>query len=147
MRERLVQQQQQTQAALAQVHLVRDQLQAETAARLEAQARAHQLLLHNRELLDHVQLLVGELQVIEERDAVRDKVTCDDAASPVASSTSLSSDEAKRSPAEEASVRLLRDLERLNSAPAGATLPRASRAGSERAAHAARPAVNRHVSK
>ena len=78
MRERLVQQQQQTQAALAQVHLVRDQLQAETAARLEAQARTHQLLLHNRELLDHVQVLVSELQSMEERDAaasaVRDKV-------------------------------------------------------------------------
>ena len=78
MRERLVQQQQQTQAALAQVHLVRDQLQAETAARLEVQARTHQLLLHNRELLDHVQLLVAELQSLEERDAavtaVRDKV-------------------------------------------------------------------------
>ena len=94
MRERLVQQQQQTQAALAQVHLVRDQLQAETAARLEAQARTHQLLLHNRELLDHVQVLVSELQSMEERDAaasaVRDKVRPATAVS--AAGTSLGSD-------------------------------------------------------
>ncbi|KAF0288875.1 Dystrophin-like protein 1 [Amphibalanus amphitrite] len=151
MRERLVQQQQQTQAALAQVHLVRDQLQAETAARLEAQARTHQLLLHNRELLDHVQVLVSELQSMEERDAaasaVRDKGGCDDAVSPVASSTSLSSEEAKRPSAADRSAQLVRDLERLNSAPAG-TLARVSRSGSDRATHGAgRPAINRHVSK
>ncbi|XP_075229112.1 capon-like protein isoform X2 [Lycorma delicatula] len=62
LREQLEQQNQQTAAAVAQVHLLRDQLAAETAARLEAQARTHQLLVHNKELLDHISALVGHLQ-------------------------------------------------------------------------------------
>lgn len=62
LREQLEQQVQQTQAAMAQVNLLRDQLAAEKAARMEAQARTHQLLGHNRELLDHITALVAHLQ-------------------------------------------------------------------------------------
>lgn len=65
LRQQLEQQQHQTQVAIAQVHLLKDQLSAETAARIEAQARAHQLLLHNKDLLDHVSQLVTRLQSLE----------------------------------------------------------------------------------
>ncbi|KAK1155466.1 carboxyl-terminal PDZ ligand of neuronal nitric oxide synthase protein-like [Acipenser oxyrinchus oxyrinchus] len=61
----LHQQQQQTQVAVAQVQLLKDQLSAETAARIEAQARVHQLLLQNRDLLQHVALLVTQLKELE----------------------------------------------------------------------------------
>ncbi|XP_047560074.1 uncharacterized protein C1orf226 homolog isoform X4 [Lutra lutra] len=61
----LQQQQQQTQVAVAQVHLLKDQLAAEAAARLEAQARVHQLLLQNKDLLQHVSLLVKQVQELE----------------------------------------------------------------------------------
>ncbi|XP_015222411.1 carboxyl-terminal PDZ ligand of neuronal nitric oxide synthase protein isoform X2 [Lepisosteus oculatus] len=61
----LHQQQQQTQVAVAQVQLLRDQLSAETTARIEAQARVHQLLLQNRDLLQHVALLVKQLKDLE----------------------------------------------------------------------------------
>jgi len=62
LREQLDQQHQQTQAAVAQLQLAREQLAAEQSARLEAQARTHQLLVHNRELLDHIAALVSHLQ-------------------------------------------------------------------------------------
>ncbi|KAJ8915789.1 hypothetical protein NQ315_004601 [Exocentrus adspersus] len=62
LREQLEQQSQQTHAAMAQLQLVREQLAAEQSARLEAQARTHQLLVHNRELLDHIAALVAHLQ-------------------------------------------------------------------------------------
>ncbi|KAG5898192.1 hypothetical protein JTB14_013234 [Gonioctena quinquepunctata] len=62
MREQLEQQSQQTHAAMAQLQLTKEQLAAEQSARLEAQARTHQLLVHNRELLDHIAALVAHLQ-------------------------------------------------------------------------------------
>ncbi|KAJ0183937.1 hypothetical protein K1T71_000360 [Dendrolimus kikuchii] len=62
LRERLEQQAQQTRAAVAQLLLLRDQLAAEQAARCEAQARTHQLLVHNKELLEHIAALVAHLQ-------------------------------------------------------------------------------------
>uniref|UniRef100_A0A671FC87 Carboxyl-terminal PDZ ligand of neuronal nitric oxide synthase protein n=1 Tax=Rhinolophus ferrumequinum TaxID=59479 RepID=A0A671FC87_RHIFE len=61
----LQQQAQQTQVAVAQVHLLKDQLAAEAAARLEAQARVHQLLLQNRDALQHIALLVRQVQELE----------------------------------------------------------------------------------
>ncbi|KAG7313296.1 hypothetical protein JYU34_000406, partial [Plutella xylostella] len=68
LRERLDQQAQQTRVAVAQLILLRDQLAAEQAARCEAQARTHQLLVHNKELLEHISALVAHLQ---ERDTTR----------------------------------------------------------------------------
>ncbi|XP_045462007.1 capon-like protein isoform X2 [Harmonia axyridis] len=62
LREQLEQQSQQTQAAMAQLQLAKEQLAAEQAARMEAQSRTHQLLVHNRELLDHIAALVSHLQ-------------------------------------------------------------------------------------
>nr|XP_056701364.1 carboxyl-terminal PDZ ligand of neuronal nitric oxide synthase protein [Euleptes europaea] len=61
----LQQQQQQTEVAVAQVHLLKDQLATEAAARLEAQARVHQLLLQNKDLLQHISLLVKQVQELE----------------------------------------------------------------------------------
>ncbi|KAG9467302.1 hypothetical protein GDO78_015201, partial [Eleutherodactylus coqui] len=47
------------------VHLLKDQLAAETAARVESQARVRQLLLTNRDLLQHISLLVKQLKELE----------------------------------------------------------------------------------
>lgn len=49
------------------MQLLKDQLAAETAARIEAQARVRQLLLTNRDLLQHVSLLVRQLKALESR--------------------------------------------------------------------------------
>ncbi|KAL4660120.1 carboxyl-terminal PDZ ligand of neuronal nitric oxide synthase protein-like [Arapaima gigas] len=65
LQQQLVQQQQQTQVAVAQVRLLKDQLAAEAAARIEAQARVHQLLLQNKDMLQHVSLLVKQIQELE----------------------------------------------------------------------------------
>ncbi|XP_015185069.1 PREDICTED: carboxyl-terminal PDZ ligand of neuronal nitric oxide synthase protein-like isoform X2 [Polistes dominula] len=62
LRERLEQQSQQTRAAVAHAKLLQDQLAAETAARIEAQTRTHQLLVQNKELLEHIGALVGHLR-------------------------------------------------------------------------------------
>ncbi|XP_003424009.1 carboxyl-terminal PDZ ligand of neuronal nitric oxide synthase protein isoform X1 [Nasonia vitripennis] len=62
LRERLDQQSQQTRAAVAHARLLQDQLAAETAARVEAQARTHQLLVQNKELLEHIAALVSHLR-------------------------------------------------------------------------------------
>uniref|UniRef100_A0A672RLZ7 Si:dkey-34e4.1 n=2 Tax=Sinocyclocheilus grahami TaxID=75366 RepID=A0A672RLZ7_SINGR len=67
LQQQLQQQQQQTQIAVAQVQLLKDQLAAETAGRNEAQARTHQLLLQNRDLLQHTALLVKHLSQLEIR--------------------------------------------------------------------------------
>ncbi|KAF5276477.1 hypothetical protein FQA39_LY06546 [Lamprigera yunnana] len=69
LKEQLDQQNQQTQAAVAQLQLVREQLAAEQSARMEAQARTHQLLVHNKELLDHIAALVAHLQGGEKTSA------------------------------------------------------------------------------
>ena len=45
--------------------MLKDQLAAEAAARLEAQARVHQLLLQNKDALQHVSLLVRQVQELE----------------------------------------------------------------------------------
>ncbi|XP_076010536.1 carboxyl-terminal PDZ ligand of neuronal nitric oxide synthase protein-like isoform X2 [Genypterus blacodes] len=65
LQQQLQQQQQQTQVAVAQVHLLKDQMSAEATARLEAQARVHQLLLQNKDLLQHISLLVKQIQELE----------------------------------------------------------------------------------
>ncbi|KAG1706141.1 Dystrophin-like protein 1 [Nymphon striatum] len=64
-KQQLEQQKQQTQVAASQVRLLRDQLQAESAARIESQARTHQLLIANNDLLEHIQNLVKQLQEFE----------------------------------------------------------------------------------
>lgn len=66
----LQQQQQHTQVAVAQVQLLKDQVAAETAARMEAQARVHQLLLQNRDLLQHLALLVQQLKELEGQEGL-----------------------------------------------------------------------------
>uniref|UniRef100_A0A8C7XVB5 Carboxyl-terminal PDZ ligand of neuronal nitric oxide synthase protein n=1 Tax=Oryzias sinensis TaxID=183150 RepID=A0A8C7XVB5_9TELE len=67
LQQQLQQQQQHTQVVIAQVQLLKDQMAAETAARMEAQARIHQLLLQNRDLLQHLALLVRQLKELEAR--------------------------------------------------------------------------------
>ncbi|XP_038827264.1 carboxyl-terminal PDZ ligand of neuronal nitric oxide synthase protein [Salvelinus namaycush] len=67
LQQQIQQQQQHTQVAVAQVQLLKDQMSVETAARVEAQARVHQLLLQNRDLLQHLSLLVTQLKHLESK--------------------------------------------------------------------------------
>lgn len=68
LQQQLLQQQQQTQVAVAQVQLLKDQLAAESSARLETQARLHTLLLQNRDLLQHIAQLVTHIAQLENGD-------------------------------------------------------------------------------
>ncbi|XP_073414804.1 carboxyl-terminal PDZ ligand of neuronal nitric oxide synthase protein-like isoform X2 [Dendrobates tinctorius] len=61
----LLQQQQQTQVAVAQAQLLKDQLAAETMARIESQSRVRQLLQTNGDLLQHMSQLVKKLKELE----------------------------------------------------------------------------------
>ncbi|KAM9441425.1 carboxyl-terminal PDZ ligand of neuronal nitric oxide synthase protein isoform 1-T1 [Clarias gariepinus] len=65
LQQQVLQQQHQAQVAVAQVQLLKDQIAAETTARMEAQARSHQLLLQNRDLLQHIALLVQHVREME----------------------------------------------------------------------------------
>ncbi|PAA48543.1 hypothetical protein BOX15_Mlig030043g1 [Macrostomum lignano] len=67
MQQQLEHRAQQTQTALAEVQLLRDQLAAESAARTEAQSRAQRLLDQNRDLLDHLNQLVHRTRALELR--------------------------------------------------------------------------------
>ncbi|XP_061656607.1 carboxyl-terminal PDZ ligand of neuronal nitric oxide synthase protein isoform X2 [Syngnathoides biaculeatus] len=72
LQQQLQQQQQHTQVAVAQVQLLKDQMAAESAARMEAQARSHQLLMQNRDLLQHLAQLVQQLRQMEGGPGVRE---------------------------------------------------------------------------
>ncbi|KAK6310369.1 hypothetical protein J4Q44_G00184240 [Coregonus suidteri] len=61
----LQQQEQQAQAAAAQVCVLQDQLSVEVCARTDAQARVQRLLLQNTDLLQHISLLVKQIQELE----------------------------------------------------------------------------------
>ncbi|XP_071062392.1 carboxyl-terminal PDZ ligand of neuronal nitric oxide synthase protein-like [Pseudochaenichthys georgianus] len=56
---------QQALAASEQVHLLQDQLSVEVCARTETQARVQRLLLQNTDLLQHISLLVKQIQELE----------------------------------------------------------------------------------
>ncbi|XP_064847951.1 carboxyl-terminal PDZ ligand of neuronal nitric oxide synthase protein-like isoform X1 [Oncorhynchus masou masou] len=61
----LQQQEQQAQAAAAQTCVLQDQLSVEVRARTDAQARVQRLLLQNTDLLQHISLLVKQIQELE----------------------------------------------------------------------------------
>uniref|UniRef100_A0A3Q1J7R6 Carboxyl-terminal PDZ ligand of neuronal nitric oxide synthase protein n=2 Tax=Anabas testudineus TaxID=64144 RepID=A0A3Q1J7R6_ANATE len=65
LRKQLQQQEQQALAAAAQVHVLQDQLSVEVCARTEAQARVQRLLQQNTDLLQHISLLVKQIQELE----------------------------------------------------------------------------------
>ncbi|XP_061654436.1 carboxyl-terminal PDZ ligand of neuronal nitric oxide synthase protein-like isoform X2 [Phyllopteryx taeniolatus] len=65
LQKQLAQQEQQALAASAQVHALRGQLSAEACARSEAQTRVQKLLQQNTDLLQHISLLVKQIQELE----------------------------------------------------------------------------------
>ncbi|CAN9503134.1 unnamed protein product [Ophioblennius macclurei] len=65
LRKQLQQQEQQALAASAQVHVLQEQLSVEVCARTEAQARVQRLLQQNTDLLQHISLLVKQIQELE----------------------------------------------------------------------------------
>ncbi|KAM6918361.1 carboxyl-terminal PDZ ligand of neuronal nitric oxide synthase protein-like [Xenentodon cancila] len=65
----LQQQEQQGQAASAQIHVLQEQLSVEMCARTEAQARVQRLLQQNTDLLQHISLLVKQIQELELKSA------------------------------------------------------------------------------
>ncbi|XP_058494765.1 carboxyl-terminal PDZ ligand of neuronal nitric oxide synthase protein-like [Solea solea] len=65
LQKQLQQQEQQALAAAAQVHVLQEQLSVEARARSEAQARVQRLLQQNTDLLQHISLLVKQIQELE----------------------------------------------------------------------------------
>uniref|UniRef100_A0A3B3U1X6 Carboxyl-terminal PDZ ligand of neuronal nitric oxide synthase protein n=1 Tax=Poecilia latipinna TaxID=48699 RepID=A0A3B3U1X6_9TELE len=69
LQKQLQQQEQQSLAASAQVHVLQEQLSVEMCARTEAQARVQRLLQQNTDLLQHISLLVKQIQELELKSA------------------------------------------------------------------------------
>ncbi|XP_035761964.1 carboxyl-terminal PDZ ligand of neuronal nitric oxide synthase protein-like [Neolamprologus brichardi] len=65
LQKQLQQQEQQALAASAQVNVLQEQLSVEACARTEAQARVQRLLQQNTDLLQHISLLVKQIQELE----------------------------------------------------------------------------------
>ncbi|XP_068196974.1 carboxyl-terminal PDZ ligand of neuronal nitric oxide synthase protein-like [Antennarius striatus] len=65
LQKQLQQQEQQAQVASAQVHVLQEQLSLEVSARTDAQARVQRLLQQNTDLLQHISLLVKQIQELE----------------------------------------------------------------------------------
>ncbi|XP_014193411.1 carboxyl-terminal PDZ ligand of neuronal nitric oxide synthase protein isoform X2 [Haplochromis burtoni] len=65
LQKQLQQQEQQALAASAQVNVLQEQLSVELCARTEAQARVQRLLQQNTDLLQHISLLVKQIQELE----------------------------------------------------------------------------------
>ncbi|XP_028329590.1 carboxyl-terminal PDZ ligand of neuronal nitric oxide synthase protein-like [Gouania willdenowi] len=65
LQKQLQQQEQKALAASAQVHVLQEQLSVEVCARTEAQARVQRLLQQNTDLLQHISLLVKQIQELE----------------------------------------------------------------------------------
>eukprot|EP00064_Thunnus_orientalis_P003521 superscaffoldBa00000288_g3530 len=71
LQKQLQQQEQQALAASAQVHVLQEQLSVEVCARTEAQTRVQRLLQQNTDLLQHISLLVKQIQELELKAAGR----------------------------------------------------------------------------